>query len=97
VTLWPQVPVQWSSTAGIVVATTDQSGRFQASGLAPGEYYAASWEGEAADSGVLAIPELLARFAADAVRVTVTEGARVTVMARRLTAAQIADALSRLP
>jgi hypothetical protein len=71
-------------------------GRFQVAGLAPGDYYAAGWEGEPLDSGLIAAPELLARFAGDAASVTVAEGARLTVNAPRIAAAAIATAAGRM-
>jgi hypothetical protein len=97
VSVWPKTLNAGSPTFGIRSVTTDQNGAFQVSGLPPGEYYVAGWEGEPLNSGVIQIPELLARFAGKATSVSLGEGAKATADAKLIPASEIAAEVAKLP
>jgi sarcosine oxidase gamma subunit len=58
-------------------ANTDQSGSFQLSNLAPGEYRIAAWED--IEPGLAQNPEFRALFESKAAKVTLQESAHATV------------------
>ena len=95
VSLWPKILPRWNATFGIKSTVTDLNGKFEISGLAPGDYYVAGWEGEAPNSGVIRIPGLLDRFAGAATTITVSEGSRISADAKLIRANEIAAELAR--
>jgi hypothetical protein len=97
VAVWPKTLNPGSPTWGVKSVTTDQNGKFQISGLPPGDYYVAGWEGEPLNSGVIQIPELLARFAGRATSMSFGEGSQATAEAKLIPAAEIAAELAKLP
>lgn len=71
VTLWPKIP-DASPTGGAQLGFTDENGAFKYRGLAPGDYYVATWQ--ELDPGLAQSAEFLSRFTSDASAITLAEG-----------------------
>jgi hypothetical protein len=97
VTVWPKALNLASASLGAKSATSDQNGEFQVTGLPPDDYYAAAWEGEPLNSGVIQIPELLTYFASEASAVTLPESSQASVDPKMISAAKITAQLAKLP
>jgi hypothetical protein len=97
VTAWPKTPNPASPSSGARSRSTDQNGSFTIGSLAPGDYYLVAWEGEAINSGLIANPDFLTAFTADAATVTVSEGAASAVDAKLVPRAKIDAIGAKLP
>ena len=97
VTVWAKNPNPGSPPSSVKSRSTDQKGNFKIAGLAPGDYYIAAWEGEAANSGLITIPDFLAAFTSEAATVTLGESSSSNADVRLISRAKIAAATSKLP
>jgi len=97
VTCWPKNPNPRSPSSGARSRSTDQNGAFTIGSLAPGDYYVVAWEGEAINSGLIANPDFLAAFTAEATTVTVSEAIASAVDAKLVPRAKIDAVAAKLP
>ncbi len=94
VTLWPKTP-DASPTGGARQANTDQNGKFQFKGLAPGDYYVAAWE--ELEPGLAISPDFLSHFTSEAAAVTLAEGGHESRDLKPVPGDKIAIEIAKLP
>jgi len=95
VTVWPKVPNLGIASGGVKQVNADQSGTFRITGLAPGEYYAAAWDG--LEPGLWQGGEFLARFNADASTIKVEESAHATLDPKLMSREKMVAERDKLP
>jgi len=95
VTVWPKVPKLGIASGGVKQVNADQSGTFRITGLAPGEYYAAAWDG--LEPGLWQGGEFLARFNADASPIKVEESAHATLDPKLMSREKMVAEMDKLP
>jgi protocatechuate 3,4-dioxygenase beta subunit len=93
VALWPKTPDS-SFRGGIRTAMTDQSGAFKFAGLAPGDYYVASWEDLYEDFAKIA--EVLSHFTSEASAITLSEGGQESRDLKPVPADKVAAEVAKL-
>jgi hypothetical protein len=94
VTLWPKTP-DASPTGGARQANTDQNGGFQFKGLAPGEYYVASWE--ELESGLAQSADFLSNFTSEASAINLAEGGHESRDLKPVSSDKVAVEIAKLP
>lgn len=97
VTVWPKNFGAGSPSYGVRSKSTDQNAGFKIGGLAPGDYYVAAWEGEAANSGLIASPDFLGAFMSEAATVTLGEGLSANADVKLISRVKIAAAAAKIP
>ena len=94
VTLWPKTP-DANPTGGARQANTDQNGKFQFKGLAPGDYYVAAWE--ELEPGLAISPDFLSHFTSEASAITLAEGGHESRDLKPVPGDKIAIEIAKLP
>jgi hypothetical protein len=94
VAIWPKNPLADDPAAGIMTFTRVR-GDLKATGVPPGEYYVAAWEG--IDPAITYDPDFLALFARRAVSVKVGENAKLMVDVTPIPKDKIAAEVAKLP
>jgi hypothetical protein len=95
VVLWPENDNPWHPTHGIRIVNSSKGGSFALRGLAPGKYRAAVFE--TPETGVLYNYEFLSKFANEAAKVEVLEGAKVKAEPPLIPAARFKAEFEKLP
>lgn len=83
------------ATENVRVMQTSANGRYEFSGLAPGEYRVAAWE--ELEPGLFAYEPFLAQFEGKAARLQLSEGAQVSMDLTVVSEAEVRGAEARLP
>jgi len=94
VTLWPKIP-DASPTGGAQLGFTDENGAFKYRGLAPGDYYVATWE--ELDPGLAQSAEFLSHFTSEASAITLAEGGQESCDLKPVPGDKIAVEIAKLP
>jgi len=95
VTLWPKEMQPNSALGGISISATDQNGDFHVTGLAPGDYFVAAWE--ELEPGLSDDIDFLRRFTAQAVALTLEEGAHQAAQPKLISREAAAVEAAKLP
>jgi len=95
VTLWPKEMQPNSALGGISISATDQNGDFHVTGLAPGDYFVAAWE--ELEPGLSDDIDFLRRFTAQAVALTLEEGAHQAAQPKLISREAAAAEAAKLP
>jgi protocatechuate 3,4-dioxygenase beta subunit len=96
VSVWPMAPDESKQNGGAAISTSAHDGSFAQSSLAPGEYYAAAFEG-LPDAGLGQYPEFLAQFAGRAERVKVDLNGSANVSLKVIPKGDVDRAVAALP
>ena len=95
VTLWPKEVQPNKMLGGTITSATDQHGDFRIASLAPGDYFVASWE--ELEQGFSNDIDFLRRFTAQAVAVTLAEGAHQSAQPKLISREAAAAEAAKLP
>jgi len=95
VSLWPKEVQPNNMLGGVILSTTDQNGDFRVAGLAPGDYFVAAWE--ELEPGLGEDIEFLSHFTAQAVAVTLEEGAHQSAQPKLISREAAAAEAAKLP
>jgi hypothetical protein len=95
VTIWPKSPDAGQLNSGIRSVNTDTEGGFQITGLAPGEYYVASWDNY--QPGITEVLGFLSFCVGDATPVTILDRGHVQVALKVVARDRMAAAAAALP
>ena len=95
VTLWPKDVQPNNMVGGAKISATDQNGDFRVAGLAPGDYFVAAWE--ELEPGLGNDSDFLRRFTAQAVAVTLEEGAHQSAQPKLISREAAAAEAAKLP
>jgi beta-lactamase regulating signal transducer with metallopeptidase domain/protocatechuate 3,4-dioxygenase beta subunit len=95
VTVWPKQPDSGKVSGGVRLQSTDQAGRVEFDGIAPGEYYAAAWE--EIENGLAQSPAFLAGFTGRAAAVKLDERGKASVALKMIPIDSTAGEAAKLP
>jgi hypothetical protein len=95
ITLWPKEVRPNNVWIGGSLSITDQNGNFHVTGLAPGNYFVAAWE--ELEQGLGDDIDFLRHFTAQAVAVTLGEGAHQTAQPKLISREAAAAEAAKIP